>query len=1004
MENCDRIKQDYNHCIQNKDIFECTELKITYLKCLRQFLTQYYGSINYNRLFNLLSNYVVDMNFPLTIQKVRGDLFGTRLFTKIDFHIINDMYSKLNISDDKGAIYKLQPLINPQLYWLSSNTSNRVGADIFFPVNNNRIQLRENRMTGTSKGWVCKNTTKGDWYKSVLNKILPIYKENFKNYFFQVHQDIFKKSEVDSITCEIEEQVNELNNFKFIIENIDSRYIKDIFNLIFINNPILHKPDILITLENGDTFKLINSIIEFGRHIEYNITEIYYNNKIIQDKEDFVNIKFFYGESDKAYDNSDKNNIIIFINNFSKVNIDFLYPFPTYSYLSFIQEDYKDQIYLENIPTELEILYKIIFMNDTYTNFQIGIQLQHNNFLANKVLKQEFIKNIDILEEKFSTSLLQINQIKELYSKNIDLFLKSLISENLNYNDIINDIFQELYVSQNVYKITNSKDMNGIYLNLRNKSDGSFIRLLPASRDICQIEYIKAYNDASEYLQTIINQTYDSLQQRLEDTAEKAEDGVDTRYVVNLKDIEQPPTDKELDELPLVEKEQVLAAVYAEEGVSKSLADCRAIIEKRPDMTFKKILDLFTKKYGKKLDEIIILWRLSQLANTTGVPYNPNSQPHPGRKLLLSRSLILFLEKSPTNHKNLDNYFTNLGERIRKRYDDIFIKELKDKISMVSQEELLKKNGGHWVLKKNSIIFAYQPIQSSPELNYDKITTERWYLAPEGSNWKLKLPQHIESTQDSGISISQDLLVDEQILLIINHIIKNIGEESCRILDNLPDCFNIHRTLLEEIEYHKILDFFKNNLAISDESELTKENILKIFHFYNYLYIITHKLDLNFNQDYIRERKSDFTSQRNFIMHNLYSDIDILRLHKQREDSENYINPFRYKVDMKHGDVEISDSNWWMNTNSNTINYIKTFFLNHGLDNTTNDFFELSRQLPLINFNKSVSISYEFKSSSREYGVISPIYKNLNMDTDEIYYNQATLCDDPISPNLSWNE
>ena len=904
MESCNNIKLDYNHCIKkSKDIFECTELKYRYLKCLRQFLEKYYGLVNYNRLFNLLSNHVAHMDFPLTIQKDRGDLFGTRIFTKINFHIINDLYSKLDILDDKGTIYKLQPLINPQLYWLSSNTSNRVGADIFFPVNNNRIQLRENRMTGTSKGWVCKNTTKGDWYKSVLNKILPIYKENFKNYFFQVHQDLFEKSEVDSITCEIEQQVNELNNFKFILESIDSRFITDIFKLLFINNPILHKPDIVITFENGDTFKLINSILEFGHHIEYNITEIYYNDKLIQDKEDFVNITFSHEESNIPYDKSDNRNIIIFINNDSKLNIDLLFPFPSYSYISFIQEDYRDKIYLENIPTELEILYKIIFMNDTYTNFQIGIQLQHNNFLANKVLKQEFIKNLDILEEKFNTSLLQINEVKELYSKNINLFLKSLISENLNYNDIINDIFQELYVSQNVYKITNSKDMNGIYLNLKNKSDDIFIRLIPASRDICQIEYIKADNDASEYLQTIINQTYDSLQQRLEDT------------------------------------------------------------------------------------------------------YDPNSQPHPGRKHLLSRSLINFLGKSPTNHKNLDKYFANLKPNLKSRYnDDIFIEELKDKISIVSQEELLKKNGGHWVLKKNSIIFAYQPIQSSPELNYDKITTERWYLAPEGSDWILRLPQHIESRQDSTISISQDLLIDEQILLIINHIIQNIGEESCRILDNLPDCFNIDRTLLEEIEYHKILDFFKNNLAISDESELTKENILKIFHFYNYLYIITHRLDLIFNQDYIRERKSDFTSQRNFIIHSLYSDTDILRIHRQREQNENYINPFRYKVDMKHGDVEISDSNWWMNTNSNTINYIKTFFLNHGLDNNTNEFFELSRQLPLINFNKSVSISYEFKSPSRTYGVISPIYKNLNMDTDEIYYNQATLCDDPISPNLLWNK
>ena len=107
MESCDSIKEDYNNCIKkSKDIFECTELKIRYLKCLRQLLTQYYSYINYNRLFNLLSNYVADLNFPLTIQKTRRDLLGSRLFTKIDFHIINDLYSKLNNSDnaDKEAI------------------------------------------------------------------------------------------------------------------------------------------------------------------------------------------------------------------------------------------------------------------------------------------------------------------------------------------------------------------------------------------------------------------------------------------------------------------------------------------------------------------------------------------------------------------------------------------------------------------------------------------------------------------------------------------------------------------------------------------------------------------------------------------------------------------------------------------------------------------------------------------------------------------------------------
>ena len=115
------------------------------------------------------------------------------------------------------------------------------------------------------------------------------------------------------------------------------------------------------------------------------------------------------------------------------------------------------------------------------------------------------------------------------------------------------------------------------------------------------------------------------------------------------------------------------------------------------------------------------------------------------------------------------------------------------------------------------------------------------------------------------------------------------------VLDNLPNCYTIDRTLLEEIEYHKILDFFKNNLVISNKSELTNENILKIFHFYNYLHIIIRNFDLYFDQDYIQQRKSDFTSQRNFIMRDLYNDIDILRLHKQREQNENYINPFDIK-------------------------------------------------------------------------------------------------------------
>ena len=88
MKSCNSIKEDYNNCIKKVRIYLSTELKIRYLKCLRQLLTQYYSYINYNRLFNLLSNYVGDMNFPLTIQKTRGDLFGSRLFTKLIFTLL----------------------------------------------------------------------------------------------------------------------------------------------------------------------------------------------------------------------------------------------------------------------------------------------------------------------------------------------------------------------------------------------------------------------------------------------------------------------------------------------------------------------------------------------------------------------------------------------------------------------------------------------------------------------------------------------------------------------------------------------------------------------------------------------------------------------------------------------------------------------------------------------------------------------------------------------------
>ena len=123
-------------------------------------------------------------------------------------------------------------------------------------------------------------------------------------------------------------------------------------------------------------------------------------------------------------------------------------------------------------------------------------------------------------------------------------------------------------------------------------------------------------------------------------------------------------------------------------------------------------------------------------------------------------------------------------------------------------------------------------------------------------------------------------------------------------------------------------------------------------------------------------------------------------------DGKLTFNPFRYEIDMisNRNIIELNDSNWWINSNSNTIKFLKTFFLNHGLNERTNDFFQLSKQLPLINryTKKKIHIWNYSKSVTTRLLNIPEIYKHLEFDIDKVYYKNSTLCDHEISPELIW--
>ena len=901
MKYCNELKKQYQDCLKQPfsgAIYEnCNILKGIYRNCLRNLLNNYNLDINYNIIFNILSQNIINMNFPLTIQKTRNDLLGSRLFTQVDFNKINEFYFELDITDKYGKPYILNPKINPQLYWLSSNTSNRVGADIFFPVNNNRIQLQNNINDQTSKGWVCKNRINGNWYKAVLNKIIPLYIQNFKNYFYEEYLNQYKIN-IDDINCEILVNENDLNSFKFSISNLNSTYLDNIIKILYENDFILNKPDFIITLKNGDTFKLLTSILEFGKHVDLTFGFIYYNDKLLEDKEKDYKIKFSTDKSPEAFYLNEESEIEIFVSNI--VNIDLIYSFPNHKYISYIQSSYINPIYEKNIPNELEILYKIIFMTDTYTNFQLGIQLQHNNFLANKTLKQDFIKNIDKLEEIFHLKLNELSKIREVQTVDISgnrykrgtrhyKFLQIFYND---YNDIINNIFSERELMKK-YQISNCEipEINGIYI--QNTDRQGLVQESPNNHNkiIWKLSY-KLFSD----------------------------DIIDIIFNINS--------------------------------------------EIHPDMNKDQIMK--TKKIKVKANQI-----------------------------------SKYLENNPNT--DLAEYFKNLNEIQKKKYSDEEQLKIIIEINELTPEKKNQQNiGGQWIIYSSiSKAIAYQVENSSPTGSIDSITSDKeWFL--NDNDVENYLNRYNNYKNKSSLTVTEvDLTINKKITLIIEDLKKKYEFNDIARILKLPTYENMEVTLFENIDFKDILDFVKNNIITEHISSELELKILKILLFYCYLDNVITKLDNYFNERYIQERNEDFKKQKRTI---IYSDLDILN-HYKAQEPENLpsgINPFRYQIDMKSKNIKLIDSNWWMNSNSNFINFFKTFFLNNGLDEETNTFFQLSEQLPLINLNKSISISYEFKSSSPDYGVISPIYKNLDLDINKIYYNNAKFCNDPISSDLIW--
>lgn len=1019
MSDCNQLKSEYQICIKDNIFEECNPLKVIYRNCLRNLLNNYNPDISYNKIFNILSQHVVNMDFPLTIQRMRDDLLGIRLYTIVDFNKINGLYSELDINDQNVRPYILNPRINPQLFWLSSNTSNQVGADIFFPVNNNRIQLEYNRFTGTNKGWVCKNKTVGNWYIPVLNKIIPLYCESFKNYFYsQYIERLDFGIDKNDINCEIVENQNDLSGFKFSINlnSTDSLKLIDSCKIGGLKDSILGKFNFIITLDNGNTYKLISDEVDYTSDFRY----IYFNDELLP-KNKVYNIIFLtenseipYNiilENDNVYEPSAMNqesyikqkelilsriehdsflrgmteddvnralatvgppyqsayqllvkegqvkargleytSIEIFVQNIIKIDI--LLSIPDMEFSSMIQDRYAENI---DIPNELKQLYKIIGMTDVYANFQMGIQLQHNNFLANKTLKQYLYKNIEEIEQKMDEKLEHIQHIKEFESMDINKLLETFISGNVD-KEIIDDICSDYGIKVS-YNITGTSPAAGIYIS----SDSDTLTNLVTRSAGFKIKWRPVFLIPSKYISDIIHK-------------------------VSFK--EEKVTE-------LKEQYKHLHVYYLNQNVNQY----KSSVQLETNM---KTIDI--SSYFDKYPDNDIKQYFQQLQQ--------DSSPIKKIWVLTSQEDI---------------------EKIIKEISALSIEAKKT-----------NKGGGQWMIQRESPyqIYAYQREHTSPTNSIDSILTEEWFIAPpDKQNAYKSFQDNILDNYENKLEIKiieQELNQNQKLNLLIKKITNNqafpyLGEgflsEPIQFAEklNLPSYQDIELTVVENLDLQPILNFIKKK-----NIEPNKENILKILLFYKYLEIHVNKLNYLYNERYLTERRRNLASQKE-KQSQLQSDVDIIKdIKAQYGNNQLTINPFRYKIDMDKGykyqqlaaehaaalekgtvlseaeatgnipATELNDSNWWMNSGSNTIKFLKTFFLNHGLNETTNKFFKLSKQLPLINLNKSISISNESKSVSNRFYNMPEIYKNLELDIDKVYYKNSTLCDDEISPDLIW--
>ena len=845
--------------------------------------------------------------------------------------------------------------------------------------------------------------------------LVPLYCESFRDYFYSMYIERLDLGiDNNDINYEIVENQNNLSEFKFSINLNSDDCITLIDNCQKQGDHLFSKFNFIITLDNGNTYKLIS--YKYPDSSDTYFRYIYFNDELLSQNKVY-NIKFSTEYSDEQfniisvdYDDyqpleehnenylQQKNLILSQINrgdsylkdkNEDDVNralatvgfpynnaqyllikeaqlaaldleyttieisvpniikIDIFSPIPGMHIANSIQ----DRHFARGIPDELKQLYKIIGMTDDFANFQMGIQLQHNNLLANKIIKQDSYKNIEEIKQKINDKLEQIQHIKGFESMDINSFIESFISGNVHKK--IDEICSDNDIGVG-YNISGDEEVAGLYQISELPFIGSILaELVPTSAGV-RIQWIPVFLISSKYISDII-------------------------YKVTFK------------EEKVAEIEQRYKVLAEKTGRTLSAQSDFAVHKYKSSVQFET--DFKTK------------------------------------------DITSYFDKFPDS--NIKEYFQQLQQDSIKKTWSLTsqedIEKIITEISKLSIEQTKTNKGGRqWAILRQSPneIYAYQREHTSLTNSFDSIFEKEWFIAPPNKkNVQNNILDNYENKLEIKI-IKQELNHNQKLNLlmekfIVKYAVPDYEETGRPILHrrqpqvgfrlepmelaeklHLPSLQYIEVTAIENFDLQPILNFI--NLT-ETKLEPSKENILKVLLFYRYLQILVSKLETLYNDSYLKGRRKNLETQSKT---ELQSDVDIIKTMIEEAGGQNAydgkltFNPFRYEIDMisNRNIIELNDSNWWINSNSNTIKFLKTFFLNHGLNERTNEFFQLSKQLPLINLytGKKIHIWNYSKSVTTRLLNIPEIYKHLEFDIDKVYYKNSTLCDHEISPELIW--